>query len=152
MRPMLYLLQKLFVTTQIFVKQHNHKTQKYGITEIDTVFFCLLLSLQKVKSKRWKANWISVMGYGYMLWKLLPGCGGKVSSGSGTGSCYDEKLCCCRGVACWWVAVLVIARTTLRTAPITSPQSEEQRRRNIISGLCLRSRPVDPNVVRPLVP
>ena len=51
MRPMLYLVQKLFVTTQIFVKQHNHKTQKYGITEIDTVVFCLLLSLQKVKSK-----------------------------------------------------------------------------------------------------
>ena len=74
------------------------------------------------------------MGYGYMLWKLLPGCGGKVSSGSGTGSCYDEKLCCCRGVACRWVAVLVIPRTTLRTAPITSMPSEEQRRRNIISG------------------
>ena len=36
------------------------------------------------------------MGYnGSMLWKLLPGCGGKVSRGSGTGSCYDEKLCCC---------------------------------------------------------
>ena len=42
MRPMLYLVQKLFVTTQIFVKQHNHKTQKYGITEIDTAVFCLL--------------------------------------------------------------------------------------------------------------
>ena len=88
---MLYLVQKLFVTTQIFVKQHNHKTQKYGITEIDTAVFCLLF----ITLKRWKANWV-VMGYnGYMLWKLLPGCGGKVSRGSGTGSCYDEKLCCC---------------------------------------------------------
>ena len=63
MRPMLYLVQKLFVTTQIFVKQHNHKTQKYGITEIDTVVFCLLLSQQKVKSKLNKCDglWLYVV-------------------------------------------------------------------------------------------
>ena len=52
MRPMLYLVQKLFVTTQIFVKQHNHKTQKYGITEIDTVVFCLLFITLKLKGEK----------------------------------------------------------------------------------------------------